>query len=210
VKPQYGLLIPIALAAAGEWRVFWAAAAGAFALALEPTLAFGADVWPGFFETMRAARVEVLETGAIGFEKIQSVFSQAKMLGAPTVVAYAAQGLFALSLAVMTARLWRGGASTPLKMAGLIIASLLASPYVVDYDLVILAPAMALLIGEAAARGFRPYERTLLLAAAVAPVIARPIGVIAPLSLGLVAMIALGAAVRARAADEAGAAASRS
>jgi hypothetical protein len=210
IKPQYGLLIPIVLAAAGEWRVFAAAAASVLALALAPTMAFGVDVWPGFFETMRAARVEVLETGAIGFEKIQSVFSQAKMLGAPTIIAYAAQALFALGLAVMTARLWRGRASTPLKLAGLIIASLLATPYVVDYDLVILAPAMALLILEGAARGFRPFERTLLLAAAAAPVIARPVGAALPLSLGLFAMIALFAAVLATAANETAGANSKS
>jgi hypothetical protein len=210
VKPQYGLLIPIALVAAGEWRVFAAAAASVLALALAPTFAFGVDVWPGFFETMRAARIEVLETGAIGFEKIQSVFSQAKMLGAPTIIAYAAQGIFACGLAVMTARLWRGRASRPLKLAGLIIASLLAPPYVVDYDLVILAPAMALLITQGAALGFRPYERTLLLAAAVTPLIARPVGAAAPLSLGLLAMIALFAAICARAANETAGANSKS
>jgi hypothetical protein len=132
------------------------------------------------------------------------------MLGAPTIIAYAAQGIFACGLAVMTARLWRGRASRPLKLAGLIIASLLATPYVVDYDLVILAPAMALLITQGAALGFRPYERTLLLAAAVTPLIARPVGAAAPLSLGLFAMIALFAAICARAANETAGANSKS
>lgn len=195
LKPQYGVLIPVALAAAGRWRAFLAAAATVGALAALPTIAFGADIWPGFFETMRAARVEVVEAGAIGFEKIQSVFAQARMLGAPVSFAYAAQGATAIALGAFVFRLWRGAAADDVKAAGLIVASLLVSPYAVDYDLVVLAPAIALLIRDGSARGFGPYEKSAFLFAAIAPVIARPIGAGLHVSLGLIAMIALMAIV---------------
>lgn len=191
IKPQYGVLIPVALCAAGQWRAIGAAAATVVTLAALPTLAFGPDVWPAFFETMRAARVEVVEAGAIGFEKIQSVFSQARMLGAPVGAAYAAQGVVIIAAAFFLFRLWRSKAADGIKAAGLIIASLLASPYVVDYDLVILAPALALLVRDGIARGFGPYEKTIMLFAAFAPVIARPVGAGTHLSMGLAALLAL-------------------
>ncbi len=199
IKPQYGALIPIALAAAGHWRAFFAASATVLATMALPTIAFGAEIWAGFFETMRAARVEVMEAGAIGFEKIQSVFAQARFLGAPVAVAYGLQGAATLALAAFVFRLWRSGAGDDIKAAGLIIASVAATPYAVDYDLVILAPAMAFLIRDGASRGFGPYEKTIFLFAAFAPVIARPIGMATHLSMGLLALIMLLWVVRRRA-----------
>ncbi len=191
IKPQYGVLLPVALCAAGQWRAFGAAAATVALMAVLPTLAFGADVWPAFLNSMRAARVEVVEAGAIGFEKIQSVFSQARMLGAPVGAAYAAQGITSIAAAFLLFRLWRSKAADDVKAAGLIIASLLASPYVVDYDLVILAPALALLVRDGMARGFGGYEKTIMLFAAFAPVIARPVGSATHVSMGLAALLAL-------------------
>lgn len=199
IKPQYGVLIPIALAAGGHWRAFAAASATFAFLAVLPTLAFGADVWPAFFDTARAARREVIEAGAIGFEKIVSVFAQARFLGAPIAAAYGLQAAMLAALALFVWRLWRGNASNAMKGAGLIIASVLASPYAVDYDLVILAPALAFIVIEDLGRGFAPYEKSILLFAAVAPVIARPVGMATHLSVGLFAMLALLWIVRRRA-----------
>lgn len=198
IKPQYGVLLPIALAAGGHWRTFAAAAATVAAGVAAPTLIFGAEVWPPFFETMRAARVEILEAGAIGFEKIQSVFSQARMLGAPVFLAYSAQALVLLAAGFFAARLWRGTATPEIKGAGLIILAIIATPYAVDYDLVILAPALAFLIRDGQARGFGPYEKAILLLAAAAPIIARPVGEAAHVSAGLAALAALLWVVRRR------------
>lgn len=191
IKPQYGLLIPIALGAGGYWRAFAAAGATVAAQVALPTAIFGPEIWAGFFETMRAARTEIVEAGAIGFEKIQSIFAEARFLGAPVSVAYAAQITVAAALAFSVFRLWRGKAPAEIKGAGLVVAAILATPYAVDYDLVILAPAMALLIREGLKGGFLSYEKTILLFAAAAPVIARPIGSATHVSLGLLAMLAL-------------------
>ncbi len=191
IKPQYGLLIPIALGAGGYWCAFAAAGATVAAQIALPTAIFGPEIWAGFFETMLAARTEIVEAGAIGFEKIQSVFAEARFLGAPVALAYALQGAAAATLSVAIFRLWRGKISAEVKGAGLVVAAILATPYAVDYDLVILAPAMALLIQEGIKGGFLPFEKSILLFAAVAPVIARAIGSATHVSLGLLAMLAL-------------------
>lgn len=199
IKPQYGLLIPVALAAGGYWRAFAAAGATVAVQIIVPALAFGPEVWTGFFETMRAARAEVVEAGAIGFEKIQSVFAQARFLGAPVSLAYALQGVIALLLAAAVFRLWRGTAAPEIKGAGLVIGAVLATPYAVDYDLVILAPAIAFLILDGLKNGFLSFEKTIFLFAAFAPVIARGIGSATHISLGLLALLALFSVVLRRA-----------
>ena len=66
-------------------------------------------------------------------------FSAARNWGASVPSAYAIQLALGLSLAVSLAWLWHGDAAFDLKAAGLASASLLATPYVLDYDLVVLA-----------------------------------------------------------------------
>ena len=53
-KPQIALLVPIALAAAGLWRVFGAACLTIIGLSLTATLAFGPAVWPAWISMLPA------------------------------------------------------------------------------------------------------------------------------------------------------------
>src|SRR5579863_1843942 len=82
-KPQFGLMIPIALAAGGYWRTIVAAAITVALLTLAATLAFGVQVWHAFFVGAEFTRTVVLEQGDTGWHKIQSIFSWARMWGAP-------------------------------------------------------------------------------------------------------------------------------
>ena len=96
-KPQFGLMIPIALAAGGYWRTFAAAAVTAVLLTLVTTLVFGVQVWHAFFVGAEFTRTVVLEQGDTGWHKIQSIFSWARMWGAPVPLAYAIQGAATLA-----------------------------------------------------------------------------------------------------------------
>ena len=87
----------------------------------------------------------MLEEGRTGWYKIQSVFSWVRMWGGGIDLAYAAQTAVTLAVAASLAWLWRGKAAFPLKAAGLLIGTLLATPYSLDYDLMLLAPAIAFL-----------------------------------------------------------------
>ena len=90
-KPQFGLMIPLALAAGGYWRSFAAAAATIALLAVAATVAFGPDVWRAFFDSTHFMRTVVLEQGDPGWHKMQSLFAWARMWGAPIPLAYALQ-----------------------------------------------------------------------------------------------------------------------
>ena len=63
----------------------------------------------------------------------------------------------------------------PLKAAALRSASLLATPFSLDYDLMLLAPAIAFLAADGLARGFAPWEKTLLAALWIVPLVARTV-----------------------------------
>jgi Glycosyltransferase family 87 len=174
-KPQFGLLIPLMLGLSGRWRVFFAAAATVIALALAVTLAFGADVWTAFFASTKFSRSVVLEQGGTGWYKIQSVFSWVRMWGGGVPLAYAVQGAVTLAVAVALGWLWRARASFQLQAAALLIGTVLVTPYVLDYDLVLLAPAIGYLAIDGASRGFSPYEKTLLAALWLLPLAARSV-----------------------------------
>ena len=98
-KPQFGMLIPLVLAASGRWRAFGAAAATVAALAVASSAAFGIGVWRAFFDSMPYTRVVVLEQGGTGFYKFQSVFAAIRLWGGPVWLAYAAQGAGVVSVA---------------------------------------------------------------------------------------------------------------
>ncbi|HLN10994.1 MAG TPA: glycosyltransferase family 87 protein [Xanthobacteraceae bacterium] len=202
-KPQFGILIPLVLIATGRWQTLAAAATTVAAMVVATTLAFGADVWPAFLQSSRFARSVVLEAGNTGWYKIQSVFAWARMWGASVPLAYALQGAVTVAVAAALAWLWRAPAGFALQAAALAIAIILATPYSLDYDLMVLAPAIAFLAVDGLARGFGPYEKTVLAALWIVPLIARgvaqttliPIGAIATLAaFALVVLLQIGRA----------------
>lgn len=191
-KPQFGLLIPIALAAGGYWRTIFTAATTVALLTLAATLAFGVDVWHAFLVGAEFTRSVVLEQGDTGWHKIQSIFSWARMWGAPVPLAYGIQAVMTLAVAVATAWLWRDKtAPQALKAAGLCIGAMLATPYTLDYDMMVLAPALAFLAADGLARGFGPYQKTAMAAVWLVPLLARSFTQATLIPLGAPAMLAL-------------------
>jgi hypothetical protein len=194
-KPQFGLMIPLVLVATGRWRTVFAAAATVIALVAAATLVFGVETWRAFFTFAEYTRTIVLETGETGWYKIQSVFSWARMWGASVPLAYAIQGAVTLAVGAAMIWLWRSPASFALKAASLCLAAILATPYSLDYDLMVLAPAIAFLTVDGLGRGFVPYEKTALAFLWIAPLIARGFAQVTFVPLGVIAMLAMFALV---------------
>ncbi len=199
-KPQFGLLIPLALLVTGRWTVIAAAAATVLAACAVTLALFGFEVWVAFADSTAFTRYVVLEAGGTGWEKIQSLFSAVRMWDGSVEAAYAAQAALALAVAASLVWLWRSGAAYELKAAALACACLLATPYVLDYDLMVLAVAIAFFARHGLTHGFRDYEITVLAVAWVAPLIARSVAGLAGLPLGLIVLLALYALTLRRAA----------
>ncbi|HUZ31661.1 MAG TPA: glycosyltransferase family 87 protein [Xanthobacteraceae bacterium] len=190
-KPQFGLMIPLVLAVTGRWRVFAAAAATVAVLALATTVAFGPHVWQAFLDSTRFTRIVALEHGDTGWYKIQSLFAWVRMWGAPISVAYALQGALVIALGAGLIRLWRSAVPFALKAAGLCLATVLATPYTFDYDMMVLAPAIAFIARDGMARGFGPWEKTALAALWLVPLVARSIAYVTFIPLGVPTMLAM-------------------
>ena len=182
-KPQVAVLIPVALIAGGQWRVLFATAATVILLCLAAYAAFGPETWKAFFASFEPTRTIVLEQGQTGWPKIVSVFSATRMLGGDLPLAYALQTAVSAAVLAAMALLWWKRPATRLAAGCLILAIPLTTPYVLDYDLVVLAAGTQLLGAEGVATGFRPWEKAALALVTLGPLLARMIGTAAGLPI---------------------------
>jgi hypothetical protein len=201
-KPQFALLIPFALLAAGQWRTIISAATTVTVLVAAAYVLLGPDCWWLFAASTETSRKLLLEQGDVGFEKLQSAFAAIRMWGGGTSLAYLVQGAVTIATVVSTAWVWRSSAERNLKAALLMVATLLASPHVLDYDLMVLAPAMAFIVASSRVGGFRDYEISLLTVAWLAPLLARGVAGATCVPVGLITLLALYALVMRRATSD--------
>lgn len=190
-KPQFGVLIPLALLAGGQWRAFISATLCTLALAGLSIAAYGADIWETFLRFSAFTRHEVLESGSTGWYKIQTPFAALRLWDAPLGLAYAGQAAVTLGVAYGVWRVWRSRAEYAYKAALLLIGSLLATPYALDYDLMLLAPALAFLTVQGVRYGFAPYAPSLLAFAWLMPIGSRMTAQYTGIPLGYLTLFAL-------------------
>lgn len=190
-KPQFALVIPLALLAAGAWRAILAGLVATLMLVGLSSLAFGIDVWPAFLASTASAQKLLLEQGEVGFAKLQSVFAVIRMWGGSVALAYALQGAVTLLVMCSVAWAWRAPRDRNASAALLMIGTLLASPHVLDYDLVVLGPAITFAVCAGIARGFRPFEISVLAMAWAVPLLTRTIATATMIPTGLLVLFAL-------------------
>lgn len=135
VKPQLGLLVPVALVAAGHWRAFLWATAGTLALLVVSTLVMGPTYWQLYFATLRL--MSGLMTGdVVSFERMMTWYALLRLGGAGHAPALAAQIGIGLAAAAAVGWVWsRPRVTTDLKAAALAIAAPLATPYAYSYEM---------------------------------------------------------------------------
>jgi hypothetical protein len=176
-KPQFAVLVPVALLAWGlsgdrrAWHAIAAAAVVALAFAGLSTAVMGPDVLAAFLANMPFVR-RLMEGGFLPWNKMPTIFAMLRMVGVSVGAAYAAQAVCALAAVAGVVAVWRGQAPLALRGAMLIVATMLATPYMFDYDMVVLALPLAWLAADGIARGWQPYEREILVAAWAAPLVA--------------------------------------
>jgi hypothetical protein len=190
-KPQLALLIPFALLAAGQWRTMFAAALTVLVLSAASLLLFGSEAWSGFVASTEISRKLLLEEGSVGFEKLQSAFAAVRLWGGSIGLAYVVQSAIAVLAIGSTARVWYSNRPHDIKAAAILAGSLLASPHILDYDLMLLAPAMAYVVANRSGSQFRDYEISLLAAIWAAPLFARLLAGLIALPVGLIANLVL-------------------
>ena len=184
-KPQYGLLFPLVLIATAEWRVFAAAAITALLLAVASWLAFGTESWQAFIHWMPAFSQAFLTEGRAPWGKMQSIFALVRYFGGSEQLGWIFQWIMSGTVAVVLALMWRSRIPYTLKAASVATGTLLITPYLFLYDMMVLAIAVAFLVRLGLDQGFARYELPALgLAAAllmIFPVLGAPTGFAATL-----------------------------
>ncbi|MEZ0498368.1 glycosyltransferase family 87 protein [Sphingomonas sp. IW22] len=190
VKPHLAVLLPLAFALRGEWRAFVAMGASAAALCLISLIALGQDAWSGFLGGGQLART-TLETGLVSHAKMVSIFAAARVVGLSTLSSYLVHAAGAVAAVAL---IWRAARLRLLardQNALLVAATLAASPFLLDYDLTLLAWPLAWLAVRGRDERFLPYEKAAMLTIFVAPLILRPLASAAAVPLAPVMTLGL-------------------
>jgi glycosyl transferase family 87 len=190
-KPQYGVLFPIVLIAAAQWRTFFTAAIVAVGLAFVSWLQFGSASWQAFFHGVPRFSQTFLHNGDSLWWKLQSLYAFVRYVGAPETIAWTVHAILAGTVAVALVVIWRSQRPYAIKAAALALGTLLTTPYLYMYDLVVLAIAVAFVVRQGLADGFEPHEPTVLagtmMLASTFLLVGEPVGLAANLLLaGLV------------------------
>jgi len=190
-KPQFALVVPVALLVSGQWRAIAAATVTILIMLALSVAAFGPEVWYAFAASTDLSRKLLLQNGDVGFEKLQSMFAVVRMWGGGIPLAYLAQGAISIAAICGVAWTWRSSCDFNARAAMLTIATLLASPHTLDYDLMILGPAIAFMACAGFAGGVRGYEISLLAVAWIVPLLSRIVAGVTGIPLGLLVLLTL-------------------
>jgi hypothetical protein len=137
IKPQLGLLIPIAFIAAGQWRSFAGAAVSSISLVLLAWIVFGTEAYAGMFQ-IAPVFASIASDGLVGWHKMGSVYASLRLAGLPAGAAWTAHIFVALAAAAAVWIVWRRPIDLRAKLAVLTAASMLVSPYIYVYDTMLL------------------------------------------------------------------------
>lgn len=149
-KPQLGLLIPLALIAAGRWRVIAGAAASALVLAGVSVMVAGVEAWRLYFTVEAPFQRFLLEQSTGIYQTMMPTpFMAGRLIGLSLLQTYVLQGAATLACAGLVVwhfrrlRLERR-AIAPLDILLLLTCGFLASPYGFNYDMAGISVAILL------------------------------------------------------------------
>lgn len=189
IKPHMALLFPLAFAATRAWVAIATAGISAVAFLGLSMALLGHDTWTGWLGSLGAARA-IMESGGTA-PLMPTVFSFMRLIQAPVPMAYAAQTLAFLASATVIWRVWQSEATFPLKAATLMTASLLATPYLFEYDLAWLGPAIAWAAPVSLKEGWFRGEREVFFVAWWLPLVSVPVAAFLRIQIGPWILMAL-------------------
>jgi hypothetical protein len=190
----------LVLFATRRWRAIAAAAFTAIAFVAISLIMFGVGTWAAFLHNLPESSRQ-LNNAQMGWGKIQSVYGGLRLLGFGSGPAYSIQVIVALVSATIAVIVWRAHRVTfDIKAAVLVTATLLVTPYVADYDFVLLALPIAWMARDGAQHGFLPWEKPILLMTWLLPLFARFLALKASIPLAPLVIAILLACIARRAA----------
>jgi len=201
-KPQLGLLVPVALVAAGCWRAVASAVVTTVLLVAVGSVVFGPSMWPAWLASIQESSRLLAEPVARLNLLMPTVTGNLLSLGVSPAASRLVQAAVAIVVAVIIWRCFRRGPAT-LAVAALLVGTFLATPYAHAYDLPALTAAVLLFIAARvrADASFGPEEVASLILALMCPLIMPMLGATIPVSL-IALVLLFGLIVRSLRRDE--------
>lgn len=148
LKPQLGLLIPVALLASREWRALGWAAVFAALICAAATLPFGLAYWQSFGVALADAMAR-LDGGSMPVSRLVTVYGFVRALGLEHATAIWSQWAASLALATAVGWAWSRPAIGPDLRAALLCAAIpLATPYAFYYEMPLTLAAAVFLVRD--------------------------------------------------------------
>jgi hypothetical protein len=194
-KPEFGLLVPVALIAGRRWSAFSAATLSVAFLVGLSVVVFGWDTWLSFLQSFGESGAQtfgsgqVQLTGARGLLSDQLIgsmtfFTAALLLGLPIALAYLIQAAAMLAGVILVGWSWWRNSSLPTRAAALAAGTLIATPYVLLYDIMLAMVAMAWLVRAGRISGFLPNEKAVFVGIYIMPLVSTVAAIKLHLPLG--------------------------
>jgi len=176
LKPQFGLLVPMALIAGKEWRALISSVVAGATFLGTSVAVFGIDAWWQWLDLSATSYADAngkwMEYGRMWGD---SVYACVSASGAPAATANAAQAAALCVSAALVFRAFRSPLPGDQKIAVLLAATILAAPHSSLHDAVMLAIAAALWVSGSAQSGQSIWKWPLALALWLAPLFNPPL-----------------------------------
>jgi hypothetical protein len=143
-KPQLGLAAAVVFVFAREWKIVAGAVAAASLQLAAAWMHYGTEVMRAYFRALTHLR-EVLPLLEPRLDQTHSLRSFWSLLLPWPRVVFTLYAVSALGILVLAIQCWRRKAPLSIRFSALLLATVLVSPHLTVYDLVILAPAFLLL-----------------------------------------------------------------
>lgn len=154
IKPQLGLIAPVALVAGRHWRALASAILTALALAAAAGAVFGWETWRAFAEVTLPLQRYAMTIGTGSFLYfLVTPFASFRLLGLPLAAGEAIQMAITLGTAVVAYVALRRDRDPEYRLMVVLTGAFLVAPYLLAYDMVALAVACLCLANRLAASG---------------------------------------------------------
>lgn len=188
IKPHLALLAPFWLLARGEWKAIAGGAIGAAAMIALSLVFYGPESWRAYPQAFAVSEQLMAQGPGPFWLRMTTPYAALRYYATPEA-AMVVQGAITLTLLAVTMIFARRVRDAQASGALMLAATAVASPYLFSYDLPFLAVPVFWLICDGRARGWRRYEKLLVLGLYLSPLATRAAAL--PLEINLMPLAAL-------------------
>jgi len=190
IKPHLAILFPVALACAGMWTTFIAAAVTVVLFTGASIAMFGMAVLPAFLHGLSDAN-SYLSDGRLPWRETASLFTALRALHVAALPAYVAQACLAIAATGTVAWVWLRSRELDVRAMALVAGTFMVNPYIYYYDTVWLGVPIALFTARALHEGWLRWEREILCVAWLYPTLGSMTGNLLHVGFGPLVFMAL-------------------